>query len=93
MSRFRRKNGRNRGSGTVHAVRIITEWLSVAQLVVPACGSGVGGTTGTLLEPTIDAVTCKHCLDSPAAREAAAGVPTPHQFDLFTDAVDERIPA
>lgn len=83
--RFRNRNGRNKGSGTVHAVTITNEWMGVAPLPVPACGSGVGGTSGRMLEPTVDAVTCNHCKDSPAARAAAAGVPTPHQFDLFSD--------
>lgn len=89
-ARFRHRNGRNKVSGTVHAVLIKTEWLGVAQLPVPACGSGVGGTSGTLLEPTTDAMTCRHCLDSSAGRRASAGVPTPHQFVLFEDAPHDR---
>lgn len=93
VARFRHRNGRNRGSGTVHAVLIMREWLGVAPLAVPACGSGVGGTSGRLLEPTVDAVTCNHCKDSPAARAAANQVPTPHQFDLFTDGQADIPPA
>lgn len=85
-ARFRHRNGRNRGSGTVHAVLIKTDWLGVGRLPVPACGSGVGGVSGRMLEPTVDAVTCHHCLDSPNARAASGLVPTPHQFDLFEEA-------
>ena len=84
-ARFRHRNGRNRGTGTVHAVLIKPEWLGIAPLPVPACGSGVGGTSGRMLEPTLDGVTCHHCLDSPNGRAAATKVPTPHQFDLFEE--------
>lgn len=82
-ARFRNRNGRNRGSGTVHAVLIKAEWLGVAPLPVPACGSGVGGTSGRMLDPTVDAVTCVHCQNSPNGRSASALVPTPHQETLF----------
>lgn len=82
-ARFHARNGRNRGTGTVHAVTIKTEWLGVAPLPVPACGSGVGGTSGRLLEPTVDAVTCHNCQANSSGRAAAALVPTPHQLELL----------
>jgi len=83
-----RSNGRNPSSGTIHAVEIKPNWMDAAPLPVPACGSGVGGTSGRLLEPTVMAVTCHRCQNSPAARAAASFVPTPHQLSL-----DEYLPA
>lgn len=84
-AQFRNRNGRNRTSGTVHAVVIQLEWLGAAPLPVPACGSGVGGTSGRLLEPTVSGVTCHRCQDSAAGRSAAQRVPTPHQYSLLDD--------
>ena len=84
-ARFRNRNGRNRTSGTGHAVTIKREWLGVAPLPVPACGAGVGGTSGRLLEPTVDAVTCHNCQNSASGRAAAGTVPTPHQYSLLDD--------
>jgi len=90
-ARFRNRNGRNTSSGTVHAVEIKREWLGSAPLPVPACGSGVGGTSGRLLVPTLDAVTCHRCQNSPAARAAAQAVPTPYQYDLLDDLLPTAI--
>lgn len=80
---FRHRNGINTATGTVHAVIIRNNWLGVAPLPVPGCGAGVGGSTGRLLKPTIDAVTCRLCQNNTAARAAARFVPTPHQYSLL----------
>lgn len=82
---FRHRNGRNTATGTIHAVRIRDNWLGIAPLPVPGCGAGVGGSTGRLLTPTVDAVTCQLCQRVTSARAAAALVPTPHQYSLSLD--------
>lgn len=81
VRRFRRRNGRNPSSGRVHAV-IVTQFLGAVPLAVTACGSGVGGASGRVLEPTRHAVTCLLCLHLPGARAAAALVPTGQQLSL-----------
>lgn len=85
--RFRHRNGRSPRSSRIHAVLLHEDWIGDTPLAVPACGAGVGGTTGRLLEPTTAAVTCLRCLALTAARAAAAAVPTPHQYSL-----DELLP-
>jgi hypothetical protein len=80
---FRNRNGENLVTGTVHAVKIREDWLGVGKLPVPACGSGVGGTTGRLLKPTKGDVTCRLCLSYTAARAAAVYVARPHQYSLL----------
>jgi hypothetical protein len=82
VRRFRNRNGRNPASGRIHAMITREDWLGAMPLAVTACGSGIGGATGRVLVPTLHEVTCVRCLNLPAARAAAAHVPSGRQLSL-----------